>query len=173
MNNYYKHAKIKSPFKNFICNEPVDGRTMPEWRIADDRRISWRPTATGRCPASHRWATGRSSSGHRPKILSSAKWIGRSPNSRLAVAGRRPLPDFYNMVQGRKNPAMICRCQKTGIGEKSGDHRRIYKACEVGIRNVLCRWCFSSKRSWISPLFSSNRSWCFLWVGTRCSRDVW
>ena len=121
---------------HFICIEPVDGRTMPERWPADDRRISWRPTATGRCPASHRWATGRSSSGHRQKILSSAKWIGRSPNSRLAVAGRRPLPDFYDIVQGRKNPAMICRCQKTGIGEKSGDHRRIYKACEVGIRKI-------------------------------------
>ena len=35
------------------------------------------------------------------------------------------------MVQGRENPAMICLCQKVGIGEKSGGHRRIYKACDV------------------------------------------
>ena len=108
---------------------------MPERRPADDRRISWHPTATGRCPGSHRWATGRSSLGHRPKFLSSAKWIGRSPNSRLAVAARHPVHDFYDMVQGRKNPAMICRCQKTGIGGKSGDHRTIYKGCDVGISN--------------------------------------
>ena len=41
------------------------------------------------------------------------------------------------MVQGRENPAMICRCQKVGIGEKSGGHRRIYKACDVPFRNEL------------------------------------
>ena len=104
---------------------------MPERRPADDCRIYWHPTATSRCPASHRWATCRSSSGHQPNILSSAERIGQSPNSRPAVAGRRPLPDFYDMVQGRKNPVMICRCQKAGIGEKSGGHRRIYKACDV------------------------------------------
>ena len=112
---------------------------MPERRPADDRRIYWRPTVTGRCPASHRWTTGRSSLGHRPKILSSAEQIGRSPNSRPVVAGRRPLPDFYDMVQGRKNPAMICRCQKAGIGEKSGDHSGIYKACDVALKvHHLC-----------------------------------
>ena len=37
------------------------------------------------------------------------------------------------MVQGRENPAMICRCQKVGIGEKSADHRRIYNPCDVPI----------------------------------------
>ena len=49
------------------------------------------------------------------------------------MAARRPVHDFYDMVQGRKNPAMICQCLKTGIGGKSGDHRTIYKACDVGI----------------------------------------
>ena len=115
INNYYKHAKIKSPYQNSIHSEPVDGRTMPKRQPADDRRIYCRPTATGRCPGSHRWGACRSSSGHRPKILSSAERIGRWPNSLPAAAGRRPLPDFYDMVQGRENPAMICRCQKVGI----------------------------------------------------------
>ena len=133
MNNYYNHANIKSPCPNYIGIESLDGRTMPERWSADDRWISWHPTATGRCPGSHRWATGRSPSGHRPKFWSSAKWIGRPPSSRLAVAGRRLVPDFYDPVQGRKNPAMICRCLKTGIGGKSGDHRTIYKACDVAI----------------------------------------
>ena len=133
MNNYYNHANIKSPCPNYIGIESLDGRTMPERRSADDRRISWHPTVTGRCPGSHRWATGRSPSGHRPKFWSSAKWIGQPPSSRLAVAGRRLVLDFYDPVQGRKNPAMICRCLKTGIGGKSGDHRTIYKACDVAI----------------------------------------
>ena len=109
---------------------------MPKRRPADDRRIYCRPTATGRCPGGHRWAACRSSSGHRPKILSSAERIGRSPNSRPAVAGRRPLHDFYDMVQGRENPAMISRCQKVVIGEKSADHRRIYNPCDVPFRDV-------------------------------------
>ena len=104
---------------------------MPKRQPADDHTIYCRPTATGRCPGSYRWAACRSSSGHRPKILSSAERIGRWPNSLPAAAGRRPLPDFYDMIQGRENPAMICRCQKVGIGEKSGGHRRIYKACDV------------------------------------------
>ena len=60
--------------------------------------------------------------------------IGRSPNSHPAAAGRHPLPDLYDMVQGRENPAVICRCKKTGIGGKSGDHRTIYKACDVGLK---------------------------------------
>ena len=133
MNNYYNHANIKSPCPNYIGIESLDGRTMPEWRSADDRWISWHPTATGRSPGSHRWTTGRSPSGHRPKFRSSAKWIGRPPSSRLAVAVRRLVLDFYDPVQGRKNPPMICRCLKTGIGGKSGDHRTISKACDVGI----------------------------------------
>ena len=148
INNYYKHAKIKSPFQNFIDSEPVDGRTMPERRPADDHRIYWCPMETGRCPASHRWAACRLSSGHRPKILSSAERIGWSPNSRPVVAGRRLLPDFYNMVQGRKNPAMICRCQKAGIGEKPGGHRRIYKACDVPLRLSVLLHMFHNTHDW-------------------------
>ena len=104
---------------------------MPKRRPADDRRIYCRPPATNRCPGSHRWGACRSSSGHRSKILSFAERIGRWPNSLPAVAGRRPLHDFCDMVQGRENPAMTCRCQKVGIGEKSWDRRTIYKACDV------------------------------------------
>ena len=134
MNNYYNHANIKSPCPNYIDIESLDGSTMPERRSSDDRRISWHPMSTGRSPGSHRWTTGRSPSGHRPKFRSSAKWIGRPPSSRLAVAGRRLVLDFYDPVQGRKNPAMICRCLKTGIGGKLGDHRTILKACDAAIR---------------------------------------
>ena len=131
MNNYYNHANIQSPCPNYIDIESLDGRTTPERRSSDDRRISWHPTATGRSPGSHRWTTCRWPSGHRPKFRSSAKWIGRPPSSRLAVAGRRPQPDLYDLVQGRENPAVICRCQKTGIGGKSADHRPILKACDA------------------------------------------
>ena len=137
---------------------------MPERRPADDRRISWHPTATGRCRGSHRWATGRSSSGHRLKFLSSAKWIGRSPDSHLAVAARRPVHDFYDMVQGRKNPAMICRCQKTGIGWKSGDHRTIYKACDVGIISAHRSLCTRKMIYLTEKLFMS------LWI---CKMYCW
>ena len=63
--------------------------------------------------------------------MSSAEQIGRSPNGHLAAAGRRPLPDLYDLVQGRENRAVICRCQKTGIGGKSADHRPILKACDA------------------------------------------
>ena len=66
--------------------------------------------------------------------MSSAEQIGRSPNSHLAAAGRHPLPDLYDLVQGRENPAVICRCQKTGIGGKSADHRTIVKAYDVAFR---------------------------------------
>ena len=104
---------------------------MPKRRPADDRGIYCRPPATDRCPGSHRWGACRSSSGHRPKILSFAERIGRWPNSLPAAAGRRPLHDFYDVVQGRENPAMTCQCQKVDIGEKSWDRRTIYKACDV------------------------------------------
>ena len=83
---------------------------MPKRRPADDRRIYCRPMATDICPGSHRWGACRSSSGHRPKILSSAERIGRI--GLPVAASRHPLHDVYDMVQGRENPAMICRCQK-------------------------------------------------------------
>ena len=136
---------MKSPFQNAIHGKPVDGRTMPKRRPADDRRIYCRPTATGRCPSGHRWAACRSPSGHRPKILSSAERIGQSPNSCPAVAVRRPLYDFYDIVQGRENPTMIWRCQKVGIGEKSGGHRTIYNPCDVALNcTVVSFWLHSS-----------------------------
>ena len=72
--------------------------------------------------------------------MSSAEQIGRSPNSHLAAAGRRPLPDLYDLVQGRENPAVICRCQKTGIGGKSADHRTILKACDAAFIFKLLPW---------------------------------
>ena len=51
------------------------------------------------------------------------------------MAGRRPQPDLYDLVQGRENPAVICRCQKTEIGGKSADHRPILKACDAALSN--------------------------------------
>ena len=65
--------------------------------------------------------------GHRPEILSFADRIGRWPNSLPAAFGRRPLHDFYDMVQGRENPAMTCRCQTGGISEKFSSHTRFIK----------------------------------------------
>ena len=118
-NAHTQLMSLQSPFQNFTHSEPVDGCTMPKWRPADDHRIYCRPTATDRCPSSHRWGACRSSSGHLPKILSSAERIGQWMNSLPAVAGRRPLHDFYNMVQGRENLVMTCRCQKVAISEKS------------------------------------------------------
>ena len=106
---------------------------MPKRRPADDRRIHCRPMATSRCPGITTGPPGDRRRGIGRKFLSSAERIGRSPNSRPAVAGIRPLHDFYDMVQGRENPAMICRCQKVGIGEKSAGHRRIYNPCDVPI----------------------------------------
>ena len=106
---------------------------MPERRPADDRRIYCHLTATGRWPGSHCRGACRSLSGHRPKIMSSVEQIGRSPNSHLAAAGRRPLPDLYDLVQGRENPAVICWFQK------SADHRTILKACEAAVNiNLHC-----------------------------------
>ena len=67
--------------------------------------------------------------------MSPAEEIGRSPNSHPAVAGRRLCLTFYDMVQGRENPAMIRRCLKTGIGGKSADHRTILKACDAAIND--------------------------------------
>ena len=99
-----------------------------------DRTISCRPTATGRRPGSHRPGACRSPSGHRPKVMSLAEEIGRSPNSHPAVASRRLCLTFYDMVQGRENSPMIRRCLKTGIGGKSADHRTILKACDTAIR---------------------------------------
>ena len=166
MNNYYNHANIKSPCPNYIDIESLDGRTMPERRSSDDRRISWHPTATGRSPGSHRWTTGRSPSGHRPKFWSSAKWIGRPPSSRLAVASRRLVLDFYDPVQGRKNPAMICRCLKTGIGGKSGDHRTILKACDAAMIEGM------KPRLWQQTWTFKNDLHGISWVCWQTSRET-
>ena len=75
--------------------------------------------------------------------MSSAEQIGRSPNGHLAAEGRRPLPDLYDLVQGRENPAVICRCQKTGNGGKSADHRAILKACDPALRPCVPLMAFS------------------------------
>ena len=79
--------------------------------------------------------------------MSSAEQIGRSPNGHLAAAGRRPLPDLYDLVQGRENQAVICRCQKTGIGGKSADHRTIV--------TLLCRGLYITLRLLVSQKLSS------------------
>ena len=161
MNNYSNPANIKSPCPNYIDIESLNGCTMPERRSSDDHRISWHPTATGRSSGSHRWTTGRSPSGHRPKFRSSAKWIGRPPSSRLAVAGRRLVLHFYDPVQGRKNPAMICRCLKTGISGKSGDHCTILKACDAafswGIKVLML---METKHHWFALGVISSGTWC-------------
>ena len=70
INNYNKHAKIKSPFQNPIHGKPVDGRTMPKRRPADDlpmivgfivvrRRLAGGPAVTARAPADRRRDIGR------------------------------------------------------------------------------------------------------------------
>ena len=77
------------------------------------RRPAGPPAVTAGRPADRRRGIGRNfghpqseSGGHR------------------AVAWRWPADvcclTFYDPVQGRKNPAVICRCLKTGIGGKSG-----------------------------------------------------
>ena len=139
-----KHAKLKTAHFQIssIANPSMTARCsnghLPmtcRWP-GGDRTISCRPTATGRRPASHRPGACRSPSGHRPKVMSLAEEIGRSPNSHPAVAGRRLCLTFYNMVQGRENPAMIRRCLKTGIGGKSADHRTILKACDAALKKT-------------------------------------
>ena len=92
--------------------------------------------------------------------MSSAEQIGQSPNSHPAAAGRRPLPDLYDMVQGRENPAVICRCQKTGIGEKSGDHRTIYNSLWRRFNRKKynnCRWV----QEYYQSIYNSNK--CLEW----------
>ena len=129
---HFQISSIANPLMTARC--PNGDLPMTCRWPADDCRIYCHPTATGRWPGSHRRGACLSPSGHRPKIMSSAEQIGRSPNSHLAAAGRRPLPDLYDLVQGRENPAVICRCQKTGIGGKSADHRTILKACDAAFR---------------------------------------
>ena len=76
------------------------------------RRPTGVPAVTAGAPADHRQDIGR-------KFCHLQSESGGGRTVLPAAAGRRPLHDFYDMVQGRENPAMICRCQKVGIGEKS------------------------------------------------------
>ena len=85
------------------------------------RRPTGVPAVTAGAPADRRQDTGG---------VSARNFVIRRANR--AVAGRRPLHDFYDIVQGRENPPMTCQCRKVGIGEKSAGHRSIYKACDVG-----------------------------------------
>ena len=136
MQNLKAHFQISSIANPSMTARCSHGHLLMTCRWpGGDRTISCRPTATGRRPGSHRPGTCRSPSGHRPKVMSPAEKIGRSPNSHPAVAGRRLCLTFYDMVQGRENPAMIRRCLKTGISGKSAGHRTIYKACNVGLTN--------------------------------------
>ena len=69
-NYYYKNVKFKSSFQNFIHSKPVDDRTMPERRPADDQPmivgfivVRWRPVGapavTAGAPADRRRDIGR------------------------------------------------------------------------------------------------------------------
>ena len=125
---------------NNIIRNSVDDRTMPERRPADDlpmivgfivirRRLAGGPAVTAGVPADRRRDIGR-------KLCH----LRNKSGDRRTVTWRRPADvrclNFKDRVQGRENPAVICRCQKTGIGGKSGDHPTIYKACDVGFN----RW---------------------------------
>ena len=140
MNNYYNHANIKSPCPNYIDIESLDGRTMPERRSSDDRRISWHLTATGRSPGSHRWTTGWSPSGHRPKFRSSAKWIGRPPSSRLAVAGRRLVLDFLwpgsRSKKSGDDLSMPQNRNRRKIGGSPHDFKSLWHSYNITLRTL-------------------------------------
>ena len=92
---------------------------------------------------------------------------------RRTVAWRWPADvrclTFTTWFKVEKNPAMICRCQKTGIGEKSGDHSRIYKACEVGIREQDETYINSSR--W-STLVELKPKFTRMWVA-RSAAVLW
>ena len=93
------------------------------------------PPVIARAPADHRRGTAGASAGNFVNSRANRPVAARSPN------GGRPTSAawFYNLLQGRENRRMTCRCRKIGIGEKSAGHRPIYKACDVGLswRNVL------------------------------------
>ena len=108
--------------------------------------IRWRPAGVPAVTAGCLPIVVGTPAGHRPEILSFAERIGRWPNSLPAAAGRRELLDFYDMVQGRENPPMTCRCQKVGIDEKFTGHRAIYKACDIGIKTVC--WAQNRDPGW-------------------------
>ena len=73
------------------------------------------PAVTAGAPADRRQDTGGASAGNFVICRQNRAVAEQSPSG-----GRQAsLHDFYDMVQGRENPAMTCRCQKVGIGEKS------------------------------------------------------
>ena len=113
---HFKFSSIANPSMAAWC--PNGDLPMNVGFIVVRRRPEGAPAVTAGPPGDRRRGIGQ-------KFV--ICWANR------AVAGRRPLHDFYDMVQGRENPAMICRCQKVGIGEKSADHRRIYYPCDVPI----------------------------------------
>ena len=96
------------------------------------RRPTGIPAVTAGAPADRRRDTGGASVGNFVICRVNRVVAEQSPRG----AGRRPLHDFYDMVQGRENPPMTCRCQKVGIGEKSTGHSVIYKACDVANNNT-------------------------------------
>ena len=93
------------------------------------RRSTGAPTVTGRPPDDHRRDIGWKF-GH---FLRNRTVAEQSPDGgRQAPAGW-----LYNLVRGQENWPVSCRSRKIGIGEKSMDHRLIYKACDIGCKNTV------------------------------------
>ena len=60
--------------------------------------------------------------------------VNRAATEQSPGGGRQTSGDWLLRPGSRsKNPAIICRCLKTGIGGKSGDHRTILKACDAAM----------------------------------------
>ena len=79
------------------------------------RRPTGVPAVTAGSPADRRRDTGGASAGN---------FVICRPNRAVAEQSssggqQASLHNFYDMVQGRENPAITCRCQKVGICKKS------------------------------------------------------
>ena len=81
---------MKSQFKNWTQSEPVDGHTLTKRWPADDRRIHCRPPAIDRSPNGHRWASWRSSAGHRRGIGQKFGHFQTKSTGGRTVSWRRP-----------------------------------------------------------------------------------
>ena len=97
------------------------------------RRSTGAPTVTGRPPDDRRRGIGGTLAEN--LVIS---WGNRTVAERSPDGGRQaPAGWLYDLVQGQENRPVSCRSQKIGIGEKSADHRSIYKACDVGLTTML------------------------------------
>ena len=102
------------------------------------RRPAGVPAVTAGAPADRRRDIGRKFC-----HLLSESGGGRTVSQRWPADVR--CLTFTTWFKGRENPAMICRCQKGGIGEKSSGHRGIYIPCDVPFR-----WChLCDQMSWL------------------------